>query len=117
MLVTPYRTVQARGKAIRHAQAALPISPRKKLCVVLSLAKQVGLNVESSPVCIHNCGGLSSETEELVLTFYNENDISWQVPGRRRIIIRETNADGRNRRKWSSVIYADVFERSTPSVY
>ena len=37
-------------KAIRCVQAALPISPWKKLCIVESLAKQVELNLESSPV-------------------------------------------------------------------
>ena len=106
-LATPYRTVQARGKAIRRAQAALPISPRKKMSVVESLAKQVGLKVESSPtVRTQNCGGLSSETEELILTFYNKNDISWQAPGRKdRIIIRETSADGAKSKKMEQVRY------------
>ena len=51
----------------------------KKLCVVESLAKQVELNVESSPVSTHNCGGLSSKTKELILTFYNKNDKTWHV--------------------------------------
>ena len=59
--------MQARGKAIRRAQAVLPILPWQKLCVVEFVAKQVGLNVESSPVSTHNCGGLSSKTRNLFL--------------------------------------------------
>ena len=31
---TTYRTTQARGKAIKRAQASLPASPHKRLCVV-----------------------------------------------------------------------------------
>ena len=43
----------------------------------------------------HNHGALSDETKQLVLAFYNNNDISWQAPGRKdRIIIRETSDDG-----------------------
>ena len=44
LIATPYRSTQARGKAIKRAQASLPISPRKRQCVVESLAKTVGLN-------------------------------------------------------------------------
>ena len=48
---TPYRSTQARGKAIKRAQASLPASPHKRLCAVESLAKGAGLTiVGSSPV-------------------------------------------------------------------
>ena len=46
----PYRSTQARGKAIKRAQSALPSSPRKRQCVVESLAKTVGLQVNDSPL-------------------------------------------------------------------
>ena len=39
--------------------------------------------------------GLSEDTKQLVLAFYNSNEVSWQAPGRKdRVIIRETRADG-----------------------
>ena len=83
--------------AIRRAQAALLISPRKKLCIVESLAKQVGLNVESSQ-CLIIMMALSSETEELVVTFYNKNDIS-----KDKIFRREINADESKSKKTEEV--------------
>ena len=44
---TPYSTTQARGKAIKRARLALPLSPRKRQCVVRSL---VGLQMNASPL-------------------------------------------------------------------
>ena len=91
---TPYRSSQARGKAIKRVKQSLPFSPRKRHCVVESIAMEVRLNVASSPVSIDYCG-LSEDTKRLVLAFYNSNEVSWQVPGRKdRVIIRETLADG-----------------------
>ncbi len=49
---TPYSTTQARGKAIKHASLALPLSPRKKHCVVRSIAESIGLQVNVS-LCPH----------------------------------------------------------------
>ncbi len=49
---SPYRSSQARGKAIKRAAASLPFSPQKKRCVVETLAKQVGLEIDASPVSI-----------------------------------------------------------------
>lgn len=96
LTLTPYRSTQARGKAIKRAQLSLPLSPRKRQCVVESLAKTVGLKVNASPTSTpHNHGALSEETKQLVHAFYNSNDTSWQAPGRKdRIIIRETSGDG-----------------------
>jgi len=74
-----------KGKAIRRAQAALPISPRKRKVVIKPLAKNVVLKhriITTRPVFTLNCGGLNRETEELDLTFYNKNNILlWQAPG------------------------------------
>ncbi len=67
----------------------------------------MGLSVgSSSPVQARDCGGLSSDTEELVITFYNRNEISWQAPGRKdRVIIREVNADGTRSKMTEQVRY------------
>ena len=81
---TPYRTSQALGKAMKRAQTSLPISPSKRLCVV-----KVALANESSPATstTHNARSLSEETEQLVLNFYNTDDVTWQAPGRKDRII------------------------------
>ena len=98
---TPYRSTQARGKAIKRAQLSLPSSPLKRQCVVESLAKTVGLKVSASPASTSpNHGALSEETKQRVFAFYNTNDISWQAPGRKdRIITHETNSDGKKKQK------------------
>ena len=63
----PYRSTQARGKAIKRAQSALPSSPRKRQCVVESLAKTVGLQVNDSPLSTpHGYSAISEETKQLV---------------------------------------------------
>lgn len=105
---TPYRSTQAKGKAIKRVQLALPLSPRKKLCVVESLAKAVGLKVNASPTSTpHNHGArLSEETMHLVHAFYNSNNTSWQAPGRKdRIIIRETSGDGTKSKRTEQLRY------------
>ena len=102
---TPYRTTQALGKAVKRAQQSLPASPSKRLCVVQSLAKKVGLTVEGSPSS-SNFRGLSQETKDLVNAFYNSDDISWQAPGRKdRIIIRDTNEQGIKTKRTEQVRY------------
>ena len=48
---------------------------------------EVGLKVDASCVSIDH-GGLSEDTKQLVLAFYNSNQASWQTPGRKdRVII------------------------------
>ena len=93
---TPYRTTQARGKAIKRAQASLPASPHKRLCVVESLAKDAGLTIlDGTPVrTSHNA--ISEQTKQVVSTFYVSNEVSWQAPGRKDYItIREKDSTGK----------------------
>ena len=60
-----------------------------------SLAKSVGLSVDSSlSSCALNYGALSEDTKQEVLDFYN-SDNTWQAPGLKdRAIMREIGADG-----------------------
>lgn len=97
---TPYRTTQARGKAIKRAQAHLPASPHKRRCVVESLARDSGLTiVDSTPVrTSHNA--VSEQTKQLVIAFYVSNEISWQAPGRKDCItIWEKDGTGKKIKK------------------
>ena len=79
---TPYHSFQTRGKAIKRVKQSMPFSPRKRRCVVESIALEVGPNIASSPVSMDYCG-LSEDTKQLVLAFYNSNEVSWQAPGRK----------------------------------
>ena len=47
---TPYRSKQAKGKAVKRTQSSLPPSLHKRHCVVQSLAKTVGLKVDSTQI-------------------------------------------------------------------
>ena len=80
---TPYRTTQARRKAIKQAQASLPASPHKRLCVVESLAKEAGLTIVSSAPLRTSHNTISEQTKQLVSEFFVTNEISWQAPGRK----------------------------------
>ena len=103
--VTPYRTSQSLGKAVKRAQCSLPFSPRKKRCVIENLAKRVGLQiVNSSPSQRHS--GLSEDTKSAVNAFYLNNDITWQAPGRKdRVIIREVNSEGKKEKRTEQIRY------------
>ncbi len=98
---TTYKSSQVLGKALKRAQSSLPVSPSRRLCVVQSLAKKVGLTDEGSPSSrsANSSHAINKETVKLVHSFYN-NDISWQAPGRKdRIIIRETNSFGKKTKR------------------
>lgn len=109
LLTSPYRSNQAMGKAVRRTKLSLPTSPRKKLCVVKAIAKEVGLNVmkqSSDRTGTGNCKTLREDTVKLVREFYLSNDISWQAPGRRdRIIIRETDRNGKQVKRTVQIRY------------
>jgi len=56
----------------------------------------------------HN--SLSEESKEMVLKFYNTNEISWQPPRRKdRIIIREVNNEGKKVKRTEQIRYMLVF--------
>lgn len=96
---TPYRSRQALGKALKRARHSLPSSPQKKHFVVREIAKSIGLDVSVSPTSAKR-SIITEETISLVNDFYNNNDISWQAPGRKdHVIIRETNEEGEKVKK------------------
>ena len=79
---------------------SLPASPRKRLCVVETLATTFGLNLDNTPARDSSSISISDETKQLVIGFYNSNDVSWQAPGRKdRIIVRESDTNGKKNTK------------------
>ena len=100
---SPYRSNQAKGKAVKRAVCSLPASPHKRLCVVETLAKTVGLNLDNTPARDSSSISIS---DELVIGFYNSNDVSWQAPGRKdRIIVRESDTNGKKTKRTEQVRY------------
>jgi hypothetical protein len=100
VVVAPYKSKQALGKAIRKVAKNLPSSPRKKRCIAEMIAKEAGveLKVSSSTLPAQQSGArLSDNAQESIREFYGSNDISWQAPGRKDVIIvRETDVDGKS---------------------
>ena len=67
------------------------------------MAKEAGLNVNGfERVRV----GLSAECIEAVKSYYENDEISWQAPGRKdRIIIREVSANGESSKTTLQVRY------------
>ena len=85
---------------------SLPASPRKRLCVVETLAKTVGLNLDNTPARDSSSISISDETKQLVIGFYNSNDVSWQAPGHKdRIIVCESDTNGKKTKRTEQVRY------------
>ena len=85
---------------------SLPASPHKRLCVVETLAKTVGLNLDNTPARDSSSISISDKTKQLVIGFYNSNDVSWQAPGRKdRIIVRESDTNGKKTKRTEQVRY------------
>ena len=79
---------------------SLPASPHKRLCVVETLAKTVGLNRDNTLARDSSSISISDETKQLVIGFYNSNDVSWQAPGHKdRIIVDESDTNGKKKTK------------------
>ena len=112
---SPYQTKQATGRALKRLARSLPKSPRKKRFVVAKIAKQVGLTVQGVGPSTRK--GLSNETIDKIIAFYNNNEVSWQAPGiKDRIIIREVNSTGEKVKRTEQLRYLSSKEYYKTSV-
>lgn len=96
--VVPYKSNCTLQKAVYKACRNLPASPRKKKAVVASLAKNCGLQLSPQSISKKTDSKLclNEKTYSLVDEFYNNDEISWQAPGRKdRLLIREKDENGR----------------------
>ena len=92
---SPYRSVQAMGKAMSKVRTSLPNSPRKRKAVATALAKEIGINVvKAKKRAVHT--GLDEDTKDKIIDFYLRDDITWQAPGRKDcVIIRSKDTNGK----------------------
>ena len=75
-----YQNPQSLGKAVARAKRSLPYSPQKRKEVVKHLAASESLISERQS---RPRKGITDETKDAVLKFYNGDDISRQAPGMR----------------------------------
>ncbi|XP_063220054.1 uncharacterized protein LOC134529662 [Bacillus rossius redtenbacheri] len=91
---TPFKTKQSLGKAMKKIQRNLPQSPRKRQHVVQCLANQCGFKV-TPPIGRTRQNEVSEKLRKWVHIFYQNDDVSWQAPGKKdRVIYKDVDKDG-----------------------
>lgn len=86
----PYKSANSFGKAIKRAQRNLPRSPRKQTAVVRKLAESFNLLVQPAKHSTSSTLSITADTMKMVKDFYECDDVSRQLPGKKDfIIIRE----------------------------
>ncbi|CAF4066752.1 unnamed protein product, partial [Rotaria sp. Silwood1] len=86
-----YRNRQCFGKAVKRVIQSLPQDTDKHVTLVRHIAQE--LNVIPKTITQHKRQqrSLPIELQELIIKFYNQDDISYQLAGKRdRITVRET---------------------------
>lgn len=77
-----YKSPQALGKALVRARKALPHSPRKRKTVLTHLTKDIH-DLSSQSTQKSHALSIPTSTENKVREFYQNDEISWQAPGRK----------------------------------
>jgi len=83
---------------------------------VEALAKTVELNLGNTAVRDSSSISISDKTKQLVLDFYNSNDISRQAPSRNgKVIVRENDVNGKTKQTIMSLkeAYSKFAEKHT----
>jgi hypothetical protein len=81
-----YKCRQTFGKAVTKASLALPRSPRKKCAVLLGLLKKNNLSSPSSVNTTAPWNALSQADKDLVISYYQSEDITWTSPNAREYV-------------------------------
>lgn len=90
--LSTYKNRQSFGKAIKRVQKSLPKEPNKCISVVRHIAQTLNIIPKSTDVHEREQRQLPTELKQAVIDFYNRNDISYQMPGKRDYItIRDDN--------------------------
>ena len=78
-------TVQTVAKATKKVKKMLPKDPAKKQLVIKKIAESVGiLPIQTHPRVTRT---LSSTTKNAILHYYERDDISYQLPGKRDTVV------------------------------
>ena len=81
----PSLTVQTVAKATKKVKQILPKDPVKKKLVIQSMAESIGLL--PTPTYQRVSRTLSSKLKNDILHFYERDDISYQMPGKRDTVV------------------------------
>src|SRR2546425_299731 len=78
-----FSSAQAYGKAISHLKKSLPKSPRRKVAVVKKLATSFGLPLLKPTTTASKTVSVVDDIDQQVISFYESDSISRQLPGKR----------------------------------
>lgn len=92
-LTVPYKSKQAMGKAMSRLKKNLPHSPRKQRAVITKLAEASGIALLGSARQITR-KKLAPEVKLKIKQFYNQDDISRQLPGRKDVKVVKDKETG-----------------------
>jgi hypothetical protein len=112
VILSPFGSRQAQGKAVRRVQFSLPKSPRKQKFVVEHLAKRCGVRLDTNEgFSKAGSNKLSDEVQQAVKDFYMRDDISRQAPGRKDYITIKTGKEkGKVQKRHLYVTVAEVHQ-------
>lgn len=99
-----FKSQQSYGRAIHKAKSALPNSPNKKRAVVINLAEKFGTPPKAD-VIIEN---VIPQLHQMVVEFYESEQISWQCPGRKDYVT--VVKDGKKVKLQKKVLLCTVLE-------
>ncbi|CAF4347501.1 unnamed protein product, partial [Rotaria sordida] len=78
-----YKNRQLFGKAIKRVQKSLPKEPNKRISVVRHIAQTLDIISTTTDLHEREQRQLPIELKQAVIDFYNRDDISHQMPGKR----------------------------------
>ncbi|CAF4475344.1 unnamed protein product, partial [Rotaria sp. Silwood2] len=78
-----YKCCQSLGKALKRAVNSLPKDTNKRIMVVQHLAQNLNIISKTTHQHTRQQRSLSIELKELVIQFYQRDDITYQLPGKR----------------------------------
>lgn len=106
-----FGSVQALGKAVHRVNRSLPKSPRRKRAVVQNLAEKFGcFSAKDSANPTPRATALDSEIATKVISFYESDTISRQLPGRKDFVTEKDHESGKKRMTQKKILIMTVME-------
>ncbi|CAF1452033.1 unnamed protein product [Rotaria sordida] len=95
-----YKCRQSLGKALKRAVHSLPKDTNKRMMVVQHLAQNLNIISKTTHQHTRKQRSLSIELKELVIQFYQRDDITYQLPGKRDYVtVTDDNGESRTLQK------------------
>ena len=105
-----FNSAQALGKALSRVTRALPNSPRRKRAVVKRLVHRFGTAPTATVTSCRN-RGIGKDAEDKILSFYNSDLVSRQLPGRKDFkTVRDTTGKCRVQKKLMMMTVMEAYK-------